>query len=119
MRRVVITGLGLVTPLDALLIIVEINALGPHGLTDLPSGTAPPLFLDVSGDDFLNPLDAVLVVNFLNAGGVGEGEAELPEGPPRAYDFAHFWPGKWVLGEVGSDDEDSFERLVERLALAS
>ncbi len=110
---------GLVTPLDALLIIVEINALGPHGLTDLPSGTAPPLFLDVSGDDFLNPLDAVLVVNFLNAGGVGEGEAELPEGPPRAYDFAHFWPGKWVLGEVGSDDEDSFERLVERLALAS
>ena len=73
---------GLVTPLDALLVIIEINALGPHGLTVLPGGTAPPLFLDVSGDDFLGSLDALLVINYLNAGGAGEGEAGHIERPP-------------------------------------
>jgi hypothetical protein len=63
---------GLVTPLDALLIIIELNAAGPHSLTPLPGGTARPMFFDVSGDDEINPLDALLVINYLNAFGQGE-----------------------------------------------
>jgi hypothetical protein len=64
-----------VTPIDALLIINELNATGPRDLPKPPPGTVAPFFFDVSGDDALSPLDALLVINYLNAGGSGEGEA--------------------------------------------
>jgi len=38
-------------------------------------GTVPPPFLDVSCDNAVSPLDAVLVINELNASGDSEGEA--------------------------------------------
>jgi hypothetical protein len=63
---------GVVSPLDALYVINELNALGPHALTGLP-GT-PGTYLDVSGDNQLAPLDALLVIMYLNSGAQGEGE---------------------------------------------
>jgi sugar lactone lactonase YvrE len=65
---------GLVTPIDALLVINRLNALGPGAFTSHAGGTQPPPFYDVSGDDFVSPLDALLVINYLNAGSSGEGE---------------------------------------------
>ena len=52
-----------VTPLDALIVINQLNANGPEVL---PQPATPPPFFDVSGDGALTPLDALLVANFLN-----------------------------------------------------
>jgi hypothetical protein len=66
---------GRVTPIDALLIINELNATGPRSLSNFHAGQNPSPFIDPSGDNSLSPLDAVNVINFLNAGVGGEGEA--------------------------------------------
>jgi hypothetical protein len=66
---------GSVTAIDAVLVISELNATGPRDLPTLAPGVRPPNFLDVSGDDVLSPLDALLVINYLNVFGSGEGEA--------------------------------------------
>lgn len=58
---------GLVTPLDALLAIQELNARGPRDLqADGPSEHG---MVDVSNDGQLSPLDALMVLNHLNAVG--------------------------------------------------
>ena len=46
------------------------------GETSLPdSGVTPPPFIDPTGDEFVTPLDALTIINFLNTnGGIGEGE---------------------------------------------
>ena len=67
-----------VTPLDALLIINEINNNGSRNLNDDPPPTPP--YIDVSGDGFLSALDVLLVVNFLNNNAGGEGEATADDG---------------------------------------
>ncbi len=64
---------GAVTPLDALLIINELN-LGKSG--PLPARTTEPEFyIDTSNDNILSPTDALLVINELNRMRRGEGEA--------------------------------------------
>ncbi|MFO1065984.1 MAG: dockerin type I domain-containing protein, partial [Pirellulales bacterium] len=74
---------GFVTPMDALILINELNQRGPHSL--LPSDVPPPYF-DVSGDGYISPLDALLVINYLNnsVGGSGEGESLQPDARPQA-----------------------------------
>jgi hypothetical protein len=67
---------GDVAPLDALLVIRDLNAYGARPLTPRQPGD---LFLDVVQDDLITPLDALWVINVLNHGGgargAGEGEA--------------------------------------------
>jgi hypothetical protein len=67
---------GQITPLDALLIINELNARGSRQLPPLPTGegedslddaTAPQPIFDVNGDGYLSPSDALAVINVLNA----------------------------------------------------
>ncbi len=59
---------GIVSPLDALLVINELNQ---HSISDPATGrlplptTASYAFIDVSGDNFISPLDALLVINSL------------------------------------------------------
>ncbi|MDA1049118.1 MAG: right-handed parallel beta-helix repeat-containing protein [Planctomycetota bacterium] len=68
---------GLVTPLDALLIINKMNAGGTSALPMPPQfdPTGQPLF-DVNNDLFITPIDALLVINHLNQNqAAGEGEA--------------------------------------------
>jgi hypothetical protein len=71
---------GQVTPVDALIIINELNATGPRSLNNFHPGQNPVPFIDPSGDNSLSPLDAVNIINFLNAGGDGE---EAPVEPTR------------------------------------
>jgi hypothetical protein len=76
---------GVISPLDALLVINELNASGTHSLpAQRPRPLAPPFF-DVSRDGRVSPLDALLVINYLNghrggeggqAGGDGDAEGE-------------------------------------------
>jgi len=56
-----------------------INVLNRGGAGRLPDPTAdhqPPPFYDVNGDHFVSPIDALLVINYLNARGNGEGDGE-------------------------------------------
>lgn len=81
---------GIISPLDALLIINEINA---RGFRDLPTTLAAASgfvgFLDTTGTtgstvNFIEPLDVLLVINHLNG---ASGEGELLE--PGSVEFAH------------------------------
>ena len=61
---------GLITPLDALIVINFLNASGPGTLPVPPTAAlAPPPYLDCSGDREVTAQDALLVVNDLNAQG--------------------------------------------------
>ena len=61
-----VTNDGVVSPLDALLIINELNNSGSRLLSPPAEDLAPPPFIDVNGDNFVAPLDALLVINHLN-----------------------------------------------------
>ncbi len=53
-----------VSPIDALLVVNELNTLGGHAL---PTLTQPPTaYLDTTEDGFVSPLDALLVINELS-----------------------------------------------------
>lgn len=62
-----------VTPLDALLVIIDLNSLGPRYLSDSPpTGESPPNFIDVDGDGAATPSDALAIIIYLNSRGTGE-----------------------------------------------
>ena len=73
---------GVVSPLDALLVINKLNAEGA-GALDAPVG-AVDWFVDVNADGRLSPIDALLIINRLNAeaaeGESGERKAESGTG---------------------------------------
>jgi hypothetical protein len=56
---------GLVSAIDALLVVNEINQSGSRELPPRNEGAGAP-FLDVSADGLLSPLDVLLVVNAIN-----------------------------------------------------
>ncbi len=60
-----VTADGIVSPIDALLIINRLNE-GQAGALGEPNDLGVPPFLDVSGDGSLSPIDALLVINHLN-----------------------------------------------------
>ena len=65
-RALDVNGDDLVSPVDALLVINQLNNGGPRPLPPRPAGDMLPPFLDSSGDDFLSAMDALLVINELN-----------------------------------------------------
>jgi len=77
---------GLVTPIDALIVINELNG---NGSRELPIPPEPPLlpppYPDVNGDLYISPLDALFVINRLNAPD-GEGEPPAAVVNPSAAD---------------------------------
>ncbi len=87
---------GMVSPLDALLIINDLNARRARTLTG--TNFLPPPFIDVNGDSAVSAIDALLVINFLNAarGGGGEGEGQMS--PPTS---------NGLLGNDEGEDADA------------
>ncbi len=66
---------GLVTPLDALLVINYLNRFGSRATADLPPpDDNGPLLVDTSNDQVLSAIDALLIINHLNTHPGGEGE---------------------------------------------
>ena len=58
---------GTVSPLDALIVINDLNTSGSRPLPAEPvEPNVPPPYLDVNGDGFLSPVDALIVINQLN-----------------------------------------------------
>lgn len=84
-----VNGDGIVSPLDALILINYLNSQGGFDL-EPPSGTGgngengPANFPDVNGDNMLSPIDVLMIINFLNStrdpGGGAEGEAFAQHG---------------------------------------
>jgi hypothetical protein len=68
---------GLLSPIDALLVINELNRVGAHLLLPPTGGAAPPPYLDVTGDNFVSAADALWVINELNRRGSGGGTLGL------------------------------------------
>jgi hypothetical protein len=57
---------GVVSPIDALLVLNEINARGARLLPAPSAAFSPAPFFDVNGDGYVSPVDALLVINALN-----------------------------------------------------
>jgi hypothetical protein len=83
LNRFDVDGDTYIRPIDAVLVINELNVTGPRALP-IPTNGVPPPYLDVSGDELLTPLDAIQLINYLNSGGQAEGEA--PAALPIATD---------------------------------
>jgi hypothetical protein len=58
-----VNGDGAISPLDALLVINDLNRNGSRSLAGTAGG---PPFLDVNGDSFVTAIDALLIINRLN-----------------------------------------------------
>jgi hypothetical protein len=58
---------GVVSAIDALIVINFINGFGSQRLTAPTPAFAPPPFWDVSGDGNVTPIDALIVINEINA----------------------------------------------------
>lgn len=57
---------GLVTPLDALVLVNDLNDRGSRELPPATAEASPPAYLDVDGNGDISPRDVLLVVNVLN-----------------------------------------------------
>ncbi len=105
---------GLVTPIDALLII---NFLNFNGTTPVTGLTAPPPYRDASGDNLISAFDVLLVINALNAasgGGEGEQGGEVADPDEGAFDALS---GGFAFQDVVSRTGDNAAvgvRMVER-----
>jgi len=65
--------------LDALVVINALND-GRGGVLPAPTGGNPPPFIDVNGDDQLSPIDALMVINFLNGQSAAQAVPEPSSG---------------------------------------
>ncbi len=115
---------GYVSPIDALLVVNEINrrefadASGRLPKQVAETATAP--FLDVTCDGFISPLDALLVINHINSIGSGTGGAPATLGgvfpssscSPQLVEGNDF-VSQWSKPLVVPGDVTSLEVLIE------
>lgn len=82
---------GIVEPLDALVVINNINSLGSRQLEAKPADYSGPL-IDVNGDGSSGPLDVLLVINSLNRIDVGSlaPQVKLPNQDGQMVDLSTF-----------------------------
>ncbi len=89
---------GMVSPIDALMIIDDLSRRGSRELT---SSTVPPPFVDVSGDKAVSPVDVLLVIDFLVRRSNGGGEGETAAQPTGYFgDWSNDVDWGEVLGEA-------------------
>lgn len=68
---------GAIAPIDALLVINELNGPGARRLAAPSANVRAYAFIDVNHDGFVSPVDALLVINYLNQLFGAEGEVPL------------------------------------------
>ncbi len=92
-----VNGNGVITSLDALIIINKLNATGPEVLPPPPLEESY-FFYDVTGDGLVTTLDALRVINHLNAAAIAQSAspalaaASRPEPKPVALSNARTTP---------------------------
>lgn len=89
-----VTGDTTVTPLDALVVINELNR---KGASALELGRSTPPYYDVNADYQLSPLDALMVINYLNLAGFNSEGSSHSEGESESI-------GNRLSRIVGEDD---------------
>ncbi|MFN0016898.1 MAG: dockerin type I domain-containing protein [Pirellulaceae bacterium] len=103
---------GSITPIDALLVINEINTNGSHAL-DISGFHGTP-FIDTDRDNVVSPHDVLLVINKLNtppAGSPGaEGEADAPA---SAHDAIFSQLGGTIAPAASSSDNGIISLLAD------
>jgi hypothetical protein len=68
-QRLDVNNDGIITPIDALMIINQLNDTGAMALPDSHLERAPLVpYIDTNGDNYVTPIDALLVINYLNYG---------------------------------------------------
>ena len=103
---------GIVTALDALLLINDLNVHGARALTGVPSGS---YFPDVDASESVEPADVLRVIQYLSAprpafGGEGEGIAVSSQSAARQQDldsFAFALPDTHPTGSIPSRMDDN------------
>jgi len=113
-QREDVDGSGLVTPLDALVLVnrLNTNGSGPVQGSVPASADSSFRFFDVSGDDFVSPIDALMVVSHLNGRGRNSGEGEsVEQGPLSSVTEPSSLPS---LPEVESQSDSSDSQLSTR-----
>lgn len=82
-----VNGDGVVSPLDVLLVINDMNSYGSRPLTagEGEASNAGHIFLDVNADLHVSPIDALLIITHLNESG-GEGESAAVDAPVALLD---------------------------------
>jgi hypothetical protein len=73
-NRLDVSANGIVSPIDALLIINHLN--DPDSQRNVAFLPAPPPYLDVDGNDVITPSDALQIIMFLNDRSLGGGAGE-------------------------------------------
>lgn len=71
-----VNGDGVVTPIDVLMLINELNRRGAGPLPTGTGGEGLPFMPDVNGDGILSPLDILIIINDLNRDLPPEAEGE-------------------------------------------
>lgn len=95
-------GDGTVSPIDALLLINELNQLGPRLLSAaLDLAMIPSYFVDINQDGSLSAFDALLVINHLNSLKRSAPVNAVAEDNERAIDFVDL--------SMRIDEEDELE----------
>lgn len=75
---------GMVTPVDALILVNELNSGGGGPLPTEDDGEGPGHLMDVNGDGVLSPMDVLIIINELNNAGMsGEGEEQFVDTEPE------------------------------------
>ena len=59
-----VDGNGVISPIDALIIVNYINNYGPGSIN--PEGEGPVPNLDVDGDGMVSPIDMLIIINIIN-----------------------------------------------------
>ena len=93
------------------MIIIRLNFSGSGRLDPPAAGVTVTEFYDVSGDNFLSPLDALLVINGINFGARPQGEA-----PPAASQFPNnpFDIALWQWMEEEEEQDAWWTRALAR-----
>lgn len=74
-----------VSPIDALIVINELNSVGSHELPPPTASSLSPPYFDCNGDGYLTPSDVLQVINFLNEESAASGEGEAASSGDVSY----------------------------------
>jgi hypothetical protein len=115
-NRFDVNGDGFISPIDALLIINDLNLNGPRPLP--PGSFTPPPYLDVNGSNSVEPSDALQVINYLNLMGNGEGPLD-GEGEGEAVQIVSMVTPSQMISTVGPQVVRDLRQSLLEAALAT
>ena len=104
---------GQISPLDALILINEINKGGSGRMLGSPDSVS--YYLDPDNDGFLAPLDVLVLVNWLNrSNGGGSGESDWDQATANSFDAGAYEQQRNVDAYFAGYEEDTQPESLKR-----